>query len=329
MRIVSKLLGAAAALAALTGPIAGPASAATEWVMASGYPDSNFFTKNIKMFIDEVEKSSNGELKITLHSNDTLIKLDNIKRAVQAGQVQAGEIRLGVYGNEDPMYILSGVPFVASNYDEAWKLKESQLPYFDKLFAKNGMRILYYGPWPGQGFYTKTPVKTVDDFKGKKLRIYSTATQQMGEMLGFQATILPFAEVPQAFSTGLIEALFTSPQTGIDVQAWDNTKYFTMAGALYSKNAVIVNERAWRQLPGPVQEAVTKAATAAEKRAWEMSAATTDEQMKILASNGMEVQNAPESIIAKMKDVGKTMVEDWKKSANPEAVAVLDDYMSK
>ena len=325
MRIISKLLGATLALAAL----AGPASAATEWVMATGYPDSNFFTKNIKMFIDEVEKKSGGDLKITLHSNDTLIKHDNIKRAVQAGQIQIGEVRLGVYGNEDPMYILSGVPFVASTYDEAWTLKNEQKPYFDKLFSKNGMRVLYYGPWPGQGFYTKTPVATVDDFKGKKLRIYSTATQKMGEMLGFQATILPFAEVPQAFSTGLIEALFTSPQTGIDVQAWDNTKYFTMAGAIYSKNAVIVNERAWRQLPAPVQEAVGAAATAAEKRAWEMSAATTDEQMKILAGNGMTVQNAPAPIIAKMKEIGKVMVEDWKKTASPEAIAVLDAYYAK
>src|SRR3546814_5389693 len=99
------------------------------------------------------------------------------------------------------------------------------------LFANEGTRVLFDVAWPGQGFYTKFPVETVEDFKDKKLRIYSAATQKMGEMLGFNATILPFAEVPQAFSTGLIEAMFTSPQTGIDIQAWDNTSHFTYAGA--------------------------------------------------------------------------------------------------
>ena len=90
-------------------------------------------------------------------------------------------------------------------------------------------------------------------------------------MLGFNATILPFAEIPQAFSTGLIEALFTSPQTGIDIQAWDNTKHFTYAGAIFSKNAVIVTNKAFNALSKADQSHVL-AADRAELRGWEMSA---------------------------------------------------------
>ena len=307
--------------------LAATAAQAEEWIMASGYPDANFHTKNIRMFIDEVDKNTNGELKITLHPNDTLIKLDAVKRAVQSNQIPIGEIRLGVYGNEDSMYILDGLPFIAPDYDSSWQLKEAQKPYFDKLFADNGMRILFYSPWPGQGFYTKFKVNTVDDFKDKKLRIYSTVTKQMGEMLGFNATILPFAEIPQAFSTGLIEALFTSPQTGIDIQAWDNTSHFTYAGANFTKNAVIVNERAWSKLPENVQQAVLAAAEAAEKRAYEMSKATTEEQIKVLAENGMETADAPAALVERMKAVGQAMMDDWRKEASPEANAVLDNYL--
>ncbi len=302
-----------------------PAAAATTWIMASGYPESNFLTQNVMKFIDEVQK--NSDLKIELSPNDTLIKLDAIKTAVQRGQVPIGEIRLGVYGNEDPMYILGGLPYIAPNYASAWLLKDLQKPYFDKLFAKNGMRVLFYQVWPGQGFYTKFPVKSVEDFKGKKLRIYSTATQQMGQMLGFQATILPFAEVPQAFSTGLIEALFTSPQTGIDIQAWDNTKYFTYTGAIFSKNAVIVNEKAWSSCRPKDQQAVLEAAKHAEIRGWEMSAATTVAQEKTLADNGMTVDKAPADVVERMKEVGKAMVTTWRKDASPDANAVLNSYL--
>ena len=203
-----------------------------------------------------------------------------------------------------------------------------QKPYFDQLFENNGMKILYYAPWPGQGFYTKFPVTETGDFKGKKLRIYSTATQKMGEMLGFNATILPFAEIPQAFSTGLIEALFTSPQTGIDIQAWDNTRNFTYAGAIYSKNCVIVNLKAWNRLDADVRDAVLQAAARAEMRGWEMSAATTKAQIKILADNGMATANAPAAVIGDMQAIGKAMVEDWRTRASADAVAALDRYLA-
>ena len=299
-----------------------------EWIMASGYADSNFHTKNIRMFIKEIEEGTSGGLKIALNSNDTLIKLDAIKRSLQAGQIPIGEMRLGVYGNEDPMYILAGLPFIAPNYATAWLLKDMQKPYFDKLFAEKGLKILYYAPWPGQGFYTKFPVKSTGDFKGKKLRIYSTATQKMGQMLGFNATILPFAEIPQAFSTGLIEALFTSPQTGIDIQAWDNTSNFTYAGAIFSKNNVVVNLKAWNKLDATTRAVVLKAAARAEQRGWEMSAATTKAQIKILQKNGMTTANAPDQVISEMKKIGEAMMADWKKQASPEAVAILNRYLA-
>lgn len=320
-----KTLLASAAIGAGMLATAGSAQA-VEWIMASGYPDSNFLTKNLKMFVEDVKAGTS--VNIQLNSNDSLIKLDAIKTSVQRGQIPIGEIRLGVYGNEDPMYVLAGLPFIAPDYAAAWLLKDLQKGYFDAIFKKAGLRVLFYQPWPGQGFYTKFPVTKVDDFKGKKLRIYSTATQKMGEMLGFDATILPFAEIPQAFSTGLIEALFTSPQTGIDIQAWDNTSNFTYAGAIFSKNAVIVSEKYFAALSPEDQAGMLAAAAKAELRAWEMSAETTAAQIKVLTDNGMSAGKAPEEVTAKMKTIGLEMMKGWRESASPEANAVLDRYLA-
>ena len=188
------------------------------------------------------------------------------------------------------------------------------------------MRVLFYSSWPGQGFYTQFSVTGVKDFEGRKLRIYSTATQEMGELLGFEATILPFAEIPQAFSTGLIEALFTSPQTGIDIKAWDNTSHFTYAGAIFSKNAVIVNEAMFQSLDRGTRDAVLAAAEAAELRAWEMSAATTEEQIGILEENSMVATDAPQSVIDRLIEIGDTMMATWREDASPEAEALLGRF---
>lgn len=315
-------------MALATVCLASTASAETKWVMASGYPEDSFFTQTIRQFIEDVETATDGEVQIDLRANGELIKLDAIRRAVQSGQVQLGEIRFGVYGNENPMYTLDSVPNVANDYDEARLLMEAQKPWFDKTFADAGMRILSYMPWPGQGFYTSFEVTDGSEFKDVKLRIYSPATQRMGELLGFQATILPFAEVPQAFSTGLIEALFTSAQTGVDIQAWDYASHFTYTGSMHNKNAIIINERALSRLDPKMQEAVIAAGEKATETAWKLSQEAGEARLKELQENGMTTSEASPELQAKLAEIGEQMTAEWKESASPEEVEVLDSYLA-
>ncbi|MBK0329546.1 TRAP transporter substrate-binding protein [Rhodobacteraceae bacterium F11138] len=304
------------------------AMAETQWIMASGYPEDSFFTQNIRMFIDEVEAASDGELKIDLRANGELIKLDAIRRSVQSGQIHLGEIRFGVYGNESPMYTLDSLPNVAGDYDSAWQLMEAQKPWFDEAFGEGGMKVLSYAPWPGQGFYTKFEVTDGAQFEDVKLRIYSPATKRMGDLLGFEATILPFAEVPQAFSTGLIDALFTSGQTGTDIQAWDYASHFTYTGSMHNKNGIIVNERALSRLDPALQEAIIAAGEKATERAWEMSKKATDSKRQELSDAGMTVTDASPELQAKLSEIGSVMIEEWKASASEAEVAALDTYLA-
>lgn len=324
MNLLTKLGPVVPALLAL----ATTATAETTWVMATGYPEDSFFTKNVRQFIEEVETASEGELKIDLRPNGELIKLDAIRRSVQSGQIQIGEIRFGVYGNESPMYTLDSLPNVAGDYDRAYKLMEAQKPWFDKAFGDAGMQVISYAPWPGQGFYTSFPVTDGSEFAGVKLRIYSPATQRMGDLLGFQATILPFAEVPQAFSTGLIEALFTSAQTGNDIQAWDYVKYFTYTGSMHNKNGIIVNTRALQRLSPGVQEAILEAGAAATERAWALSKEAGEITRQKLVDSGMTAGDASPELQARLAGIGEEMVAEWSKDASPDEVAVLEAYQA-
>jgi TRAP-type C4-dicarboxylate transport system substrate-binding protein len=318
----------AIALSTTSALAAAPSFAQTQWTMATGYPENSFFTENIRQFIDEVEEETGGALTIDLRANDTLIKHDAIKRAVQSGQVQIGEIRLAVYGNEGAMYDLDNLPGLVTTYDEAWKLMEAQKPFFDELFAENGMQILSYVAWPGQGFYTAEPVTSLEDLQGHTLRIYSRQTQTMGEMLGMDAIILPFAEVPQAFSTGLIESLWTSAQTGTDVQAWDYVDHFTYTGSMHNKNAIIVNAAAMQALDEETRNIVIAAGERATERGWELSKAASEEKEDELRENGMQIAQAPEDVMTRMQEIGEIMIAEWREAANEEEVAVLDAYRS-
>ncbi|HKU47083.1 MAG TPA: C4-dicarboxylate ABC transporter substrate-binding protein, partial [Burkholderiales bacterium] len=157
MKRILSVLGATALCAV--------AQAQTKWDMPTPYSDGEFHTRNVRAFAEDVKKNSGNALEITVHSNNSLIKHPDILRAVSTGQVNIAEFLLGQFANEDPVFAADNVPFVAPGYDGAMKFYKAQKPVLEKKLQGRGMRLLYAVAWPGQGLYTKDPVKAVSDFK--------------------------------------------------------------------------------------------------------------------------------------------------------------------
>jgi len=312
--------------AALTVP---QLSAAESWKMASGYPDANYLTQTLREFIDEVEKVTDGELNITLHNNQSLVKLQDIPTAVRRNQVQLGQVYSANLGNQNAMFTLEAIPFVAPDDVAALKLWEAQKPYVDEWFASQGMRVLFPQIFPPQGFYTKEQVSSIEDLEGLNMRIYSDATQKMASALGAKPLQVQFGEVPQAFATGLIDAMFTSPQTGIDVQAWDFTDHYNLVGAMRTKLLVVVNESAFAKLSDAEQQAVLDASERALHSGIALSNSVTEEQLKTLESNGITVTRASDEMKAELERIGEVMTAEWAESADADQRAVLDAYLAK
>ena len=312
-------------LAALVLAAVSPA-AAEKWDMATGYPESNFHTQNIAQFAADVKQATRGELDIVLHSNQALFKLAEIKRAVQSRQVPIGEILLVQFGNEDPFYEVSSIPFLADDYRKARKLWDVTRPVIAERLGKQGIRLLYGVPWPPQAFYTKTPVTSVADVKGVKARAYNAVTARMAELMGAIPATVPQPEVPQAFSTGLVGMMYTSAQTGVDTQAWDFTKYITMVGGNHSMNVVMANDAAFKRLSPDAQKVVTDAAARAEARGWKMSEEITGKHAQILKDKGMVVTEPSPQFRAELQKVGATLTEEWLKKAGEAGQAAIRKF---
>lgn len=304
----------------------GPAALSAEkWDMASGFPDNNFHTKNIIEFITKI-KAGTKELDIVLHSNQALFKLPDSKKAVQSGQVPLAELLLVQFGNEDPIYEISAIPFLADTVEKAKKLwSVSRGPLSERL-AKDGIRLLYGVTWPVQGFYAKTPITSVATFKGLKMRTYSAMTGRMAEEMGAIPTNVVFSEIPQAFSTGLVSTMYTSPATGVDTQAWDYTKHFMNVGGNFTMNVVIANERSFRRLDAATQKVVMDAAAEAETRGWKMSQDVTAEHLKLMAEKGMTISTPDAKFRAELEPIGKTLTEEWVKKAGTAGEQIIAAY---
>jgi TRAP-type C4-dicarboxylate transport system substrate-binding protein len=302
------------------------AHAQTKWDLPAAYPATNFHSVNLATFASDVAKATDGKLAITVHPGASLFKAPEIKRAVQGGQAQAGEILLAAYQNEWQMFGADGLPFLATGYDDAMKLYKAQKPILEKKLGEQGMQLLYTVPWPPQGIYSKKAVASAADLKGSKWRAYSPATSRIAELVGAQPVTVQAAELSQALATGAVEANMTSGATGVDSKLYEHLKFYYDVQAWLPKNAVIVNKRAFDALDKATQDALLKAAADAETRGWAASQKVNTDTLAVLKANGMAVEPPSATLKADMMKVGDTMLKEWLAKAGPEGQAMLDAY---
>jgi TRAP-type C4-dicarboxylate transport system substrate-binding protein len=322
-KILLSLLGALAFLSQ------GTANAQIKWDMPTPYADSEFQTKNDYQFAADVKRASNGALDIKVHSANSLIKNPEIKRAVQTGQVQIGEIFKPNLGPEDPVFELDAIPFFAASFREAQALLEVSRPAITEKLLKQGLRVLYMVPWPSQAFFAKKPINSVADLKGSKMRTYNAQTARLAQLMGAVPTTVQATEIPQAFSSGIIDTMFTSAPTAVTTKAWDYTRFVYDTQAWVPKNVVFVNERAFQALPEAVRKVVLEQAAIAEKRGWEWSQRDNDESPKELVKNGMNLAPISPAFRAELKKIGDQMLEDWLKKAGPDGMKIIDAYYAR
>jgi TRAP-type transport system periplasmic protein len=318
---MKKLLLAAAAFT-----FANASFAQTKWDMPTGYGVASFQTENVQTFANDVDKASNGALKITLHPGGSLYKANEIKRAVQTGQAQAGEFILSGAANELPLLGVDSVPFLATSYAEARKLADISRPYLDKAMAAQGMKLLFVSPWPGQSLYSLKPVVSAADLKGTKMRAYNPATSKIAELVGAQPVTIQLAELPQALATGGVDNFLTSSASGVESKLYEQVKNLYTVNAWLPKNAIVVSQKAFDALDKGTQALVVKAAAEAEARGWATSERKDGEFLKELVAKGVKVSPPSEALKRELLAVGTRMTTDWLKQAGADGQAIVDAF---
>lgn len=310
--------------------LASAVQAQVRWEMPTPYPDGNFHTKNIVQFTQDVSKASGGRLAIKPHTNGSMIKHPEIKRAVQTGQVPIGEILVSTLANENAIFAFDSNPFLANGYGKQRNLWSVARPYIEKRLDAQGMVLLYSVPWPPQGIYAKKELQSIADLKGAKFRTYNPTTSRMAELMGaLPITTIQVPEIPQAFHTGQIDSMITSSASGVDAQAWDFLTHFHDTQAFLPQNVVFVNKGAWAKLDSATQRAVSDAAKAAEERGWMTSEAENARYVKILADKGIRIVKPSAKLAGEFVEIGKKLAAEWAQKAGPDGDSILKAYAAK
>jgi TRAP-type C4-dicarboxylate transport system substrate-binding protein len=320
----SRLLTAGLVLGALIAAL--PASAQTKWNLPASYPSDNPHSENLVLFAKDVEQLTGGKLVITVHPNASLFKAPDIKRAVATGQAQMGEVLLSIHENEDPVFGIDVIPFLATSFDQSMKLYKASKPAIEKKLAAQGLMLLFVVPWAPQGIYAKKDINTIEDMKGLKWRSYNVGTAKIGEAVGAQSVTIQAAELSQALATGVVNSFMSSGGTGYDSKVWESLDHFYDTQAWIPKDYTFVNKAAFDALDKPTQEAILKAAAAAEPRGWKMWQDKAQWYLDQLKAKGMKVQPPSEALATGFKKIGDQITADWLKKAGAEGQAIVDAY---
>jgi TRAP-type C4-dicarboxylate transport system substrate-binding protein len=323
MSLKHSFLLAACMAAAFT---AAPAMAQTKWDLPAAYPADNPHSENLALFAKDVAAATGGKLQITVHPGASLFKAPDIKRAVQTGQAQIGEVLMSLHENEDPIFGVDVIPFLATSYPQAMKLWQASKPAVEKKLASQGLMLLFAVPWAPQGIYSKKQLDSVADMKGLKWRAYNVGTARIGELVGAQVVTVQAADLAQALATGVVNSFITSAATGYDSKAWESMTYFYDAQAWIPKDMTFVNKAQFDKLDKPTQDAVLKAAATAETRGWKMWEDKSGWYLDQLKAHGMKVEAPSAKLKEGLAKVGETLTADWLKKAGPDGKAVIDAY---
>ncbi len=301
---------------------------AQKWDMPLAYSATNYHSQNAADFAAAVTEATNGDLEIVTHPASSLYKGGEIFRAVRTGQVPIGERLISALGNENPIYEIDALPFLATSFEDARKLHETTRPYLEEVLGEADLVLLYAVPWPPQGLYTITPVNSAADLKGVKFRAYNAATSRLAKLMDAVPTKIEAAEVSQAFATGQAESMISSGSTGYDRKLWEHTSYWYDIQAWLPKNMVFVNRNAWDSLDADTQAIVLEAATAAESAGWAKAEQLSDWYKEQLAANGMTVSGPSDQLKSDFKAIGEIMTKEWLDRAGEIGQKALDAFHS-
>jgi TRAP-type C4-dicarboxylate transport system substrate-binding protein len=314
------------AAAGLAAGVAGAAQAAEKWDMPMAYSATNFHSATGAEFAKCITTGTGGEIEVVTHPSGSLFKGGDIKRAIQTGQAPIGERLLSGHQNENAVFAVDSIPFLATSFEDAAKLWKAAKPTMEKILADQNLVLLYSVPWPPQGLYFKKEVNAVADMKGIKFRSYNNATARLAELTGMLPVTIEAAEISQAFATGVAESMISSGSTGYDRKVWESLTHFYEVDAWLPRNYIMVNKDVWGGVSDANKNVIKGCAELAEYAGTWRAVEYTQFTLNGLKAGGMTVGPAGDSLVGELKVIGETMTAEWLEAAGADGKAITDAY---
>ncbi|QIL81290.1 TRAP transporter substrate-binding protein [Diaphorobacter sp. HDW4A] len=294
--------------------------------VAGAYADALFHTQNLQQFARDAGQSSQGALQIEVVSNAKLLPMNDVLPALSKGDLAIGEIFMSNFGKQYPLFAIDSLPFIVHSFEDARRLWEKTRTPTEALLKKQGIRVLYAAPWPGQGLFARNAISKLEDVKGQKFRVNNDATKYIAEVAGATPVDIPANNLAKAIQAGQIDVMVTSSTTGVDSQSWNAMGAFIDMRAWIPKNIVCMSEQVWSKLPDAGKSAIEAAAKQAEERGWQLAKDADSAAQKVLTEHGMKISTPTYELRHKLNQMGERFAREWSAKAGVDGANALISY---
>jgi TRAP-type C4-dicarboxylate transport system substrate-binding protein len=307
------------AVAVSGGPVVrpGPVDAQARtvvWNLPHVAAPSYYHTLNLNAFAAKVKEKSGGRMEIRVHPASSLYPGPELIPAVLDGRAEMAPV-LSAYLTD--VLLEMGVlelPFMTSSIAEHRKAAEALRPFYTEMMARRGLKLMTIHAWPSQQIFSNTPIRSLADWKGRKLRVYGAESADLVRSLGGAPVSIPFGEVYTALQRGVVDGAMTSATNAEPMKFFEVSKvinYWFLAGA--SSEWLVANQKAWDGLPKDLQQIVLDSLKEVrfEDKEWEDAKAFEERALKRFPEIGMTVVNPTKEEIEKARKTSRAAWDTW------------------
>lgn len=316
----STLLSAATVLSASAAP--------TVWDMPNEYPATSVQGEGDKHFAVLLKEKTKGQIEIAHHFGGALgLKSKDQLDAVGDGGVVLANTFIPPLGGIDPIFLLSSLPFLSANTQEAKILYEVAKPRYERVLAKYNQKLLYASPWPSSGLWGKSPKIDNAAVQNLKMRTYDANGTKVFRNAGASPIQLTWADIVPQLSTGGIDGVLTSIEAGLSASFNDYVSHFTALNYDSTINLITMNMDTWNDLSPTLQKAVISAASETEEYVWSNTTTVVKDNYVIAHKRGMTiVEEVPTAFREELKKSAQPVIDEWVKKMGPTGEELLSQY---
>lgn len=299
-----------------------------KWDMSESFPPTSLSGQAAGDFARLVKEKSGGKIEINVHYSGSLgLGEKDILTAVEQGVVPLSSTILDKVLTTMPLASVQFIPFMAGSMKDGRAIWYAQRPFVETHLGKLNQVLLFESFGLPVGVWSKKPVADVASLKTLKLRTNNPNTTKTFQNAGATPTFLAWGDVPAALSTGVIDSVVTSCESGVSARFYEQMKYYTRLDIEIGVFMVHMHKPTLDKLTPELRRAVLDAAAEARTAALIRTTARIDENTKTMKANGVTVVDTLQpQFRAQLVKAGSFLMDDWKKKVGPDADKILVSF---
>jgi TRAP-type C4-dicarboxylate transport system substrate-binding protein len=242
----------------------------------------------------ELPKRTGGRMSLEVTTIPELgLTGTEVLRVLKTGLIDVAEVLTGYVASDFPMIEATDLPGVATSYSQARKLYDT---WAANVIAKHedvmGGKVMATFCWGQMFIFTKAPLNSLADLKGKKIRNFAPAQARYLAAMGAEPISMTTSEVYSALQRGVIDGTITGPDQVKGMSIHEVTKHVSNINISPLGSYIVSSRRSWDKLPADLQKVLSDMSPELTDLGWKLGEENNQEGLALAREKGMTVDPA-------------------------------------